>query len=41
VWLNAGTTLLVLVVVPWLPAALTNRREGEQVETKALSTGSD
>ncbi len=28
VWLNAGTTLLVLAVVPFLPAALVSRRDG-------------
>ena len=29
VWLNAGTTALVLVAVPFLPAALMLRRDGE------------
>lgn len=29
VWLNAGTTALVLVVIPFLPAILMNRRDGE------------
>ncbi|MFM7320379.1 MAG: MFS transporter [Armatimonadota bacterium] len=29
VWLNAGTTLLVLVVVPLLPKALVGRRDGD------------
>ena len=29
VWLNAGTTALVLVAVPLLPAALMRRRDGE------------
>jgi predicted MFS family arabinose efflux permease len=29
VWLNAGTTALVLVAVPFLPAALLQRRDGE------------
>jgi predicted MFS family arabinose efflux permease len=29
VWLNAGTTLLVLLAVPFLPRALTDRRDGE------------
>jgi Na+/melibiose symporter-like transporter len=28
VWLNAGTTMLVLLVVPFLPAALVLRRDG-------------
>lgn len=27
VWLNAGTTALVLVVIPWLPAILLDRRD--------------
>ena len=29
VWINAGTTLLVLAAVPLLPRALTDRRDGE------------
>ena len=29
VWLNAGTTILVLAAVPFLPRALADRREGE------------
>jgi Na+/melibiose symporter-like transporter len=29
VWLNSGSTLLVLLAVPFLPHALMNRREGE------------
>ena len=29
VWLNSGTTLLVLLAVPFLPRALTDHREGE------------
>lgn len=29
VWLNAGTTALVLVVIPFLPRILMNRRDGE------------
>lgn len=28
VWINAGTTLMVLIVVPFLPAALMARRDG-------------
>ncbi len=31
VWVNAGTTALVLVVVPFLPGHLVDRREGEGV----------
>ena len=30
VWLNAGTTIVVLLAVPLLPAALMRRREGEK-----------
>lgn len=29
VWINAGTTALVLLVIPFLPAYLVDRREGE------------
>jgi predicted MFS family arabinose efflux permease len=29
VWVNAGTTALVLILIPFLPAVLMNRREGE------------
>ena len=29
VWVNAGTTALVLIVVPFLPAQLVDCREGE------------
>ncbi len=29
VWVNSGTTLLVLLAVPFLPAVLMNRKEGE------------
>ncbi len=29
VWINSGTTLLVLLAVPFLPAALVDHREGE------------
>lgn len=29
VWLNAGTSLLALIVVPFLPRIMVNRREGE------------
>ena len=32
VWLNAGTTALVLVVVPLLPRAIVGLREGETAE---------
>ena len=31
VWLNAGTTLIVLVAVPFLPELLVDRREEEVV----------
>ncbi len=30
VWLNAGTTALILFAIPFLPAALLRRRDGEQ-----------
>ena len=29
VWLNAGTTALVLLIVPLIPAALMDRRDGD------------
>ena len=29
VWLNAGTTAMVLLVIPFLPRILMNRRDGE------------
>jgi hypothetical protein len=29
VWLNAGTTAVVLLVIPFLPRMLMNRRDGE------------
>lgn len=32
VWLNAGTTALVLLIVPLIPAALMDRRDGEVEE---------
>ena len=32
VWLNSGTTLLVLLVVPFLPKALVGRRDGESLQ---------
>jgi Na+/melibiose symporter-like transporter len=32
VWLNAGTTALVLVIVPFLPASLLRRRDGDKAE---------
>jgi predicted MFS family arabinose efflux permease len=32
VWINAGTTLLVLFAVPFLPSVLMQRREGEENE---------
>ncbi len=32
IWLNSGTTALVLFAVPFLPAALMDRREGEPVD---------
>jgi Na+/melibiose symporter-like transporter len=35
VWLNAATTLLVLVAVPFLPRALTDRRDGDAVAGSA------
>ncbi len=31
IWLNAGTTALMLLIVPFLPVALLNRRDGEAV----------
>jgi MFS family permease len=34
VWLNAGTTALVLLVVPFLPAALAKRRDGALPQPK-------
>lgn len=45
VWLNAGTTLLALIVVPFLPALLMSRREGEgdcavvETEIEAMGVG--
>jgi predicted MFS family arabinose efflux permease len=32
VWLNAGTTALVLLAVPFLPSALLRSRDGEKVK---------
>jgi hypothetical protein len=29
VWLNAGTTALVLVFIPFLPRSIMNRKDGE------------
>ncbi len=34
VWLNAGTTILVLLAVPFLPHSLMSRREGEDDSVK-------
>jgi hypothetical protein len=31
VWLNSGTTALVLLAIPFLPSALLHRRDGEAV----------
>jgi Na+/melibiose symporter-like transporter len=31
VWLNVGTTLLILLCIPWLPAGIMGRREGASV----------
>jgi predicted MFS family arabinose efflux permease len=33
VWLNAGTTAVVLLVIPFLPSILMNRRDGETAAT--------
>jgi hypothetical protein len=30
IWLNAGTTALVLLALPFLPRALIEQRDGEQ-----------
>lgn len=32
VWVNAGTTALVLIVIPFLPSYLVNKKEGESVD---------
>lgn len=34
VWVNAGTTLLILLFIPFLPAAIMRRREGEPETSK-------
>ena len=31
IWLNAGTTAMVLIFVPFLPAVLMNRRDGDPI----------
>jgi len=31
VWLNAGTTLVCLLLVPFLPSVLMHKREGEDL----------
>ena len=35
VWLNAGTTILVLVAVPFLPAVLMRGRDGDPAASPA------
>jgi len=32
VWLNAGTTFVCLLLVPFLPGILMRKREGEEME---------
>ena len=35
VWLNAGTTALILLFIPFLPRAIVNRKDGEAAPTPA------
>ena len=38
VWLNAGTTALVLLFIPFLPRSIMSRKDGERASTPAGST---
>lgn len=38
VWLNAGTSMLVLLAVPFLPRNLVNRRDGQSAPTLPLTS---
>ncbi|MCA1596715.1 MAG: MFS transporter, partial [Chloroflexi bacterium] len=37
IWLNAGSTLLALIAVPFLPRAVMNRREGEELNEPGVT----
>ncbi|MBM3459765.1 MAG: hypothetical protein FJX77_14685, partial [Armatimonadetes bacterium] len=39
VWINSGTTIIVLLAVPFLPAMLMERREGEADATGLSADG--